>query len=141
MAKSASIFNLVGQARPERKAKKKAKKKAKAKWGTFEEWYRRLCLVCLVLRFAYYCKSRSLFTEDEYNALEKLILKIEDKNRALIHSNSPTSTVGSDVEMSYPWSVRWCWKTNEKDDTFDILVRAFKTIVKETQEKFGIKKI
>ena len=141
MAKSASIFDLVGQSRPERKAKKKAKKKTKKKWGTLEEWYRRLCMICLILRYGYYCKSRSLFTDEEYDVLDKLILKIEDKNRALIHPNSPTSTIGSGVEESYPQSVRWCWSTHEEDDTFDLLVGAFKTIAGETQEKFGIEGI
>lgn len=145
MAKNASIFDLVGQARPKRKARKKvakkAGKKAKKKWGTLEEWYRRLCMVCLILRFGYYCRSKSLFADEEYDALEKLILKIEDGNRALIHPNSPTSTAGSDVEESYPQSVRWCWETHEEDGTFDTLVKAFKVIVEETQAKFGIEGI
>lgn len=141
MAKSASIFDVVGQSRPERKTRKKVEKRAKKKWGTLEEWYRRLCMICLILRYGYYCKSRSLFTEEEYNALEKLILKIEDKNRAMIHPNSPTSTVGSEVEKSYPQSVRWCWNTHEEDGTFDLLVPALKTIVRETQQKFGIEEV
>ena len=111
-----SIFDLVGQARPKKKAKKKKAKKKKVEkktpggWGTPVELYRRLCLLAQLCRYGYYVEHNSIITDAVYDKLESMIRAIEDKNREILeHRYSPTCQPGSDNPKNYPRSVHDLW--------------------------------
>jgi len=80
-----------------------------SRWGTPEERYRHLCMLCLLYRYAYYCHSVTLVSDEQYDRLERVIREVEENNRALIHRNSPTYRVGSTDEKDYPCSVLMLW--------------------------------
>jgi hypothetical protein len=80
-----------------------------SRWGSPKERYRHLCMLCLLYRYAYYCHSVTLVSDEQYDRLERVIREIEENNRALIHRNSPTYRVGSTDERDYPNSVLMLW--------------------------------
>lgn len=146
--KNASIFDLVGQNRPVRKAERKARKKAKRKaqkksderWGTPEEKYRRLCLHAQLCRFSYYVKNISLVSDEAYDRLERVILAIENSNREVMaHRYSPTCRPGSDKEEDYSRSVRIMWISPEDGE---LLRRHFGSVMEKAVasacEAFGV---
>ena len=143
---NASIFDLVGQTRPKKKAKPakktrgpKKKVDKKQRWGTPEEKYRRVCMMCLLFRYGYYVHSKQVISEHEYNALEKFILMIEDKNRELASPNSPTVTIGSENEADYPRSVAAIWNMHERDGDLHQFADVLPAIVGDAEKEFGIK--
>ena len=141
MAKSTSIFDIVGQARPKKKAKARKKKpKKKSNWGTPEEKYRRLCLHAQLCRFAYYVKNISIVPDEAYDRLERVILAIENDNREVMsHRYSPACRSGSDKVGDYPLSVRIIW-INPEDG--ELLQLHFRKVMEEAItlacEAFGV---
>ena len=143
--KNASIFNIVGQARPEKKAKAKEKKPRKKsgkkpKWGTPEEKYRRLCLHAQLCRFAYYVKNISIVPDEAYDRLERVILAIENSNREVMsHRYSPTCRSGSDKVGDYPLSVRIMWINPEDGELLQLHFRkVMEEAITSACEAFGV---
>lgn len=141
-----SIFDVVGQTRPKRKTKPskktrgpKKKVEKKQRWGTPEEKYRRVCMMCLLFRYGYYVHSKQVISEHEYNALEKFIRAIEDQDRSLVNPNSPTLTVGSENKADYPRSVAAIWNMHERDDALHQFADILPVIVGDAEKEFGIK--
>jgi len=146
--KNASIFDLVGQAAPPRKKKaapkagkkKPTKKKESSGWGTPEERYRRLCLLAQLCRYAYYVKSTSIIDDILYDKLERVILYIEDKNRAIIdNQRSPTGKPGSDKDVDYPRTVLNLWDFCGDDPrTFDPMKSVIEKAISFAAEAFNV---
>jgi len=140
-----SIFDLVGQSEKKRKRPAKKKKKTKKKyfgdkgWGTPEEKYRRLCLLAQLCRYSYYVHATNIIPDTAYDRVERLILKVEDRNRAIIDRWSPTNKPGSDKEADYPRSVQVTWQCSIKPrNEFDCVASVIDTAIKDVVEAFGV---
>ena len=112
----------------------------KKRWGTPEEKYRRLCMMCLLCRMVYYVHSKSVVSDDVYDRLEKTVVEVEDLHRELIDPKySPTGRPGSDNEKDYPRSVRFMWD-NYKDDpsTWGKVAFAAESFISDARRDFGL---
>lgn len=129
--------------KPKSKKKKKAKAKAKGEksgWGTPVERYRRLCLLAQMCRFAYYVKATNIIPDELYDRVERVILRIEDKNRDIIdHRRSPTCNPGSDKADSYPLTVRSLWDFCGPDPRgYDSMQAVIEKSIAFAAESFGV---
>ncbi len=109
-----------------------------SRWGTEEERYRRLCMLILLCRYGYYCKKTSLISDEQYDRLEKLVARIEDENRTIIHRRTPTVTPGSDRAGDYPRSVQDIFASDESIGTLAILGQTIEWFIKDGCEFFHI---
>jgi hypothetical protein len=136
-----SFRDLIVRATPQRtkEPKPKAQKKA-SKWGTPEERYRRLCLLAQLCRYAYYVKHTSIIPDAVYDKLERVILRIEDKNRDIIdHRRSPTGKPGSDKAEGYPRTVLNLWDFCGDDPrTFAAMEAVIEGAIKHASEAFSV---
>lgn len=125
--------------RREQESPARAKKEKKPKWGTPEEKYRRLCMLCLLCRMTYYIHSKSLVSDQTYDQLELTIKEIEDRNRELIHPGSPSFHPGSEQERDYPRSAQMLWHLHKDDPpTWAAIEKAVVAFTREAREEFKL---
>lgn len=118
----------------------KPKDPPKPKWGTPEEKYRRLCMLCLLCRMTYYIHAKSIVSDQTYDELERTILQIEDKHRDLLHPRSPTNFPGSSRVEDYPRSAQDLWEMHkdDRDDVWKAIEQAVVSFTKEARQEFGL---
>jgi hypothetical protein len=132
-----SILELAGVEVEKVEEKPRSKKAPTPRWGTPEEKYRRLCMLALLCRYSYYHRATSLIDDYAYDRLEKLILRIEDKYRDLMHPRSPTFRVGSTRAEDYPRSVRDIWYIHEDDKKlFEPIGKAIEWFTRDAELEF-----
>ena len=68
---------------------------------------KRLTEKVLCHRFLYYVLAVPIASDEEYDAMERKLRKLEADYPKLLRADSPTQTVGSDQKDSYPNHIQW----------------------------------